>query len=65
MSFDVVEPEQAYARVGDTLGLPRSTPRLRSCRRTLHGDQLAKAALLDELSALTVAIARDAVLPGE
>lgn len=62
--IEVVELERTYARVGDTLGLSWLYATIPIAAADPHWVQLAKAALRDELSALTVAIATDVVATG-
>jgi glutamate dehydrogenase len=61
---DVVALEQVYARVGDALGLSWLYATVTITSADPHWVQLAKAALRDELSTLTVAIATDVVTKG-
>ena len=62
--FDVVDLEREYARVGEALGLSWLYATITITMADPHWVQLAKAALHDELSALTVAIATDVVASG-
>jgi glutamate dehydrogenase len=61
---DVVALEEVYARVGEALGLSWLYATVTITSADPHWVQLAKAALRDELSALTVAIATDVVTQG-
>ena len=62
--FDVVDLEAIYARIGETLGLSWLYATIPINVADPHWVQLAKAALRDELAALTVAIALDALAAG-
>lgn len=62
--FDVVELEAIYARIGETLGLAWLYATIPINVVDSHWVQLAKAALRDELAALTVAIALDVLAAG-
>lgn len=61
---DVVALEEVYARVGEALGLSWLYATVTITSADPHWVQLAKAALRDELSAITVAIATDVVTEG-
>jgi glutamate dehydrogenase len=61
---DVVALEEAYARMGEALGLSWLYATVTITAADPHWVQLAKAALRDELSALTVALATDVVSEG-
>jgi glutamate dehydrogenase len=61
---DVIALEEVYARVGEALGLSWLYATVTITSADPHWVQLAKAALRDELSALTVAIATDVVTEG-
>jgi glutamate dehydrogenase len=62
--FDVVDLDRAYARAGETLGLSWLYSTITITTADPHWVQLAKAALSDELAALTVAIAADVLAAG-
>jgi glutamate dehydrogenase len=62
--FDVVDLEAMYAGIGETLGLSWLYATIPTSPADSHWVQLAKAALRDELAALTVAIATDVVAAG-
>ncbi|MBC9824071.1 NAD-glutamate dehydrogenase [Terrabacter sp. MAHUQ-38] len=62
--FDVVELEAAYAGIGETLGLSWLYSTIPISSADTHWVQLAKAALRDELAALTVAIATEVLAAG-
>jgi glutamate dehydrogenase len=62
--LDVVDVERAYARIGDTVGLAWLYAAIPTSSADPHWVQLAKASLRDELAALTVALATDAVHAG-
>jgi glutamate dehydrogenase len=62
--FDIVELEQTYAMIGDTLSLSWLYATIPITSGDPHWVQLAKAALRDELAALTVAIAADVLATG-
>ena len=55
--FDVLELEQASARIGDAVGLSWLYASIPITSVDAHWVQLAKAALRDELSALTITLA--------
>jgi glutamate dehydrogenase len=61
---DVVDLGAVYARVGEALGMSWLYTTVTITSADQHWVQLAKAALRDELSALTVAIATDVVTEG-
>jgi glutamate dehydrogenase len=62
--FDVVDLDRAYASAGEALGLPWLYDTVTITVADPHWVQLAKAALRDELAALTVAIATDVLAAG-
>ena len=62
--FDVVDLETTYAEIGETLGLSWLYASIPISSADPHWVQLAKAALRDELAALTVAIATDVLAAG-
>ena len=62
--LDVVDLERAYAGIGDTVGLAWLYAAIPASSADPHWVQLAKAALRDELAALTVALATDVVRAG-
>jgi glutamate dehydrogenase len=62
--FDVVDLETTYAKIGETLGLSWLYAAIPITSADPHWVQLAKAALRDELAALTVAIATDVLAAG-
>ena len=62
--FDVVDLERQYARTGEALGLSWLYSTITITMADPHWVQLAKAALRDELAALTVAIATDVLAAG-
>lgn len=62
--FDVVDLDRAYARTGEALGLSWLYSAIAITAADQRWIQLAKAALRDELSALTVAIAADVLAAG-
>jgi len=62
--LDVVELEKIYAMIGETLSLPWLYAVIPTSSADPHWVQLAKAALRDELVALTVALATDVVRTG-
>jgi glutamate dehydrogenase len=61
---DIVALEEVYAQIGEALGLSWLYTTVAITSADPHWVQLAKAALRDELSALTVAIATDVVTKG-
>jgi glutamate dehydrogenase len=61
---DVIDLEKVYAKIGETLGLSWLYATIPITSADPHWVQLAKAALRDELSALTAAIATDVVAAG-
>ena len=62
--FDVVDVEATYTQIGQTLGLSWLYATIPISSADPHWVQLAKAALQDELAALTVAIATDVLAVG-
>ena len=62
--FDVVDHERSYARIGEALGPSWLYNTITIAVTDPHWVQLAKAALSDELAALTVAIATDVLAAG-
>ena len=62
--FDVVDLEATYTEIGQTLGLSWLYATIPISSADPHWVQLAKAALRDELAALTVAIATDMLAAG-
>ena len=62
--FDVVDLETGLRRIGQTLGLSWLYATITISSADPHWVQLAKAALRDELAALTVAIATDVLGAG-
>ena len=62
--FDVVDLDRAYASTGEALGLSWLYDSITITLADPHWVQLAKAALRDELSALTVAVATDVLAAG-
>jgi glutamate dehydrogenase len=62
--FDVVDLERTYAGIGETLGLSWLYATIPITSADPHWVQLAKAALRDELAALTVAIAMSVLAAG-
>jgi glutamate dehydrogenase len=62
--LDVVELQQIYARIGETVSLSWLYAAIPTSSADPHWAQLAKAALRDELAALTVALATDVVRTG-
>ncbi|MFC7598449.1 NAD-glutamate dehydrogenase domain-containing protein [Terrabacter sp. GCM10028922] len=62
--FDVVDLEATYAGIGETLGLSWLYATISISSADPHWVQLAKAALSDELAALTVAIATEVLAAG-
>ena len=62
--FDVVDLEMTCAKMGDTLGLSWLYATISITPGDSHWIQLAKAALRDELAALTVLIATDVLAAG-
>ena len=62
--LDVVELERTYAMIGETVGLSWLYAAIPSSSADPHWVQLAKAALRDELAALTVALASDVLRTG-
>ena len=63
-SLNVVDLERAYAGIGDTVSLAWLYAAIPASVADPHWVQLAKAALRDELAALTVALATDVVRAG-
>jgi glutamate dehydrogenase len=62
--FDVLELQDASARIGDAVGLSWLYQTIPITSVDPHWVQLAKAALRDELSALTIALAVDVIAAG-
>ena len=62
--FDVVDLETTYAEIGKTLGLSWLYATIPISQLDPHWVQLAKAALRDELAALTVTIAAEVLAAG-
>jgi glutamate dehydrogenase len=62
--FDVVDLETTYAEIGKTLGLSWLYATIPISQLDPHWVQLAKAALRDELAALTVTIATEVLAAG-
>ena len=62
--FDVVDVEATYTEIGQTLGLSWLYATIPISSADPHWVQLAKAALQDELAAITVAIATDVLAVG-
>jgi glutamate dehydrogenase len=62
--LDVVELERIYAAIGETVGVSWLYAAIPSSSADPHWVQLAKAALRDELAALTVALAADVLRTG-
>jgi glutamate dehydrogenase len=62
--FDIVDLEATYAGIGEMLGLSWLYATIPTSPADSHWVQLAKAALRDELAALTVAIATEVVAAG-
>ena len=62
--YDVVDLDRAYASTGEALGLSWLYSTVTITAADPHWVQLAKAALRDELAALTVAIATDVLGAG-
>ena len=61
---DVIDLEKVYAKIGETLGLSWLYAAIPITSADPHWVQLAKAALRDELAALTIAVATDVVTVG-
>jgi glutamate dehydrogenase len=62
--FDIVDLEATYAGMGETLGLSWLYATIPISSADPHWVQLAKAALRDELAAITVAIATEVLATG-
>ncbi|MEV0284901.1 MULTISPECIES: NAD-glutamate dehydrogenase domain-containing protein [unclassified Kribbella] len=62
--LDVVRLERVYAAIGETVGLSWLYAAIPSSTADPHWVQLAKAALRDELAALTVTLATDVLRAG-
>jgi glutamate dehydrogenase len=62
--FDIVDLEATYAGIGETLGLSWLYATIPITSADPHWVQLAKAALRDELAALTVAISTEVLAAG-
>ena len=61
---DVIELEKVYAKIGETLDLSWLYATIPITSADPHWVQLAKAALRDELAALTIAVATDVIAVG-
>jgi len=61
---DVVDLENVYAKIGETLGLSWLYAAIPITSADPHWVQLAKASLRDELAALTIAVATDVIAVG-